>query len=134
MPLCTAKSSQSGKPCKRHAIAGGTVCPTHGGSAPRVKEAAKRRLLELVDPALAVLARSMKQSPPPDRKKFATDAAYETAVLAHFRDQIPAAVALKAATEVLDRADIDTENKAVMGGGTIAAEIIAIRKRRMDTA
>jgi hypothetical protein len=41
---CSAHSARTGKPCKRYAIAGGTVCPTHGGSAPQVKEAAMRRL------------------------------------------------------------------------------------------
>lgn len=33
-----------GEPCERWAIAGGTVCPAHGGSAPQVKAAARRRL------------------------------------------------------------------------------------------
>lgn len=54
---CTARSSQTGEPCKRYAIAGGTVCPSHGGSAPAVKEAARRRLLEWVDPVAAELVR-----------------------------------------------------------------------------
>lgn len=41
---CKAKSKNSGKQCRRYAIEGGTVCPTHGGSAPHVKAAAARRL------------------------------------------------------------------------------------------
>lgn len=60
---------KNGEPCDRWAIKGGTVCPTHGGSAPQVKakavanvqrqeaEAAARRLslpIE-VDPADALL-------------------------------------------------------------------------------
>lgn len=40
---CTGHTS-AGRPCKRAPIAGGTVCPTHGGSAPQVKAAAARRL------------------------------------------------------------------------------------------
>lgn len=41
---CKAKAKHSGKQCRRYAIAGGTVCPNHGGSAPQVKAAAQRRL------------------------------------------------------------------------------------------
>jgi hypothetical protein len=42
---CTATSKGSGKRCKRSAIAGGTVCAMHGGSAPQVRGAAEQRLL-----------------------------------------------------------------------------------------
>lgn len=49
---CTAKSSRSGHPCQRWAIAGGTVCPTHGGQAPQVKAKALDRLLALQHPAI----------------------------------------------------------------------------------
>ncbi|GAA1774542.1 hypothetical protein GCM10009767_35690 [Kocuria aegyptia] len=41
---CTAHKS-NGDPCSRWAIAGGTTCPAHGGSAPAVKAAAARRVL-----------------------------------------------------------------------------------------
>lgn len=47
---CTAQSARSKKPCSRWAIAGGTVCPTHGGSAPQVKRKAQERLQDLIDP------------------------------------------------------------------------------------
>ncbi len=56
-PLCTAKSSRTGDPCKLHAIDGGTVCHTHGGSAPQVKQRAAERIRELLHPALARLAK-----------------------------------------------------------------------------
>jgi hypothetical protein len=46
MPQCRAHS-RSGAQCRRRAIAGGAVCPTHGGSIKRVKAAAARRLAEL---------------------------------------------------------------------------------------
>lgn len=56
---CTAKSSQSGKRCRKSAIQGGTVCATHGGRAPQVKDRARLRLAALVDPAITTLAREM---------------------------------------------------------------------------
>jgi hypothetical protein len=54
--LCKAHSSQTGERCKRYAIVGGDVCPTHGGSAPQVREAARKRILRLVDDALTGMA------------------------------------------------------------------------------
>jgi hypothetical protein len=41
---CTARSSRTGKRCAKAPIAGGTVCPTHGGRAPQVKAAAAARI------------------------------------------------------------------------------------------
>jgi hypothetical protein len=44
---CTARANRTGKRCRRAAISGGRVCPTHGGQAPAVKQrAAERRALE----------------------------------------------------------------------------------------
>ena len=51
---CTAKSSRSGNRCKKAAILGGTVCCTHGGSAPQVKRKAQERLEDLIDPDRAL--------------------------------------------------------------------------------
>lgn len=56
---CSATSKASGQQCKRWAILGGTVCPKHGGSAPQVKEAAARRIRELIPTALDTLATVM---------------------------------------------------------------------------
>lgn len=55
---CKAKRS-NGEPCRKPAILGGTVCATHGGSAPQVRRKAALRLQELIDPAIGVLAREM---------------------------------------------------------------------------
>lgn len=41
---CTATSKRSGNRCKRHTAPGATVCAMHGGSAPQVKAAARRRV------------------------------------------------------------------------------------------
>lgn len=57
--LCRATSKSSGLPCTQPAIPGGTVCRYHGGSIPVVKRKAALRLQELVDPAIATLAREM---------------------------------------------------------------------------
>jgi hypothetical protein len=45
---CTA-DTQAGKPCRRYAIRGGTVCRVHGGAAPQVKAKARQRLDEAAD-------------------------------------------------------------------------------------
>lgn len=44
---CVAHSTRTGRRCKRLAITGATVCPTHGGRAPQVQQAAQRRRAEL---------------------------------------------------------------------------------------
>ena len=59
--LCTARN-RSGNPCGRYPVPGTNVCPMHGGSAPQVKRKAALRLLELVDPAIATLAREMARA------------------------------------------------------------------------
>jgi hypothetical protein len=41
---CTAKANRTGKRCRRGAIAGGSVCPTHGGQAPAVQRRAAERV------------------------------------------------------------------------------------------
>jgi hypothetical protein len=60
MAQCAAKSSRSGKRCRAQAIRGGTVCRTHGGSAPQVRNAAAKRIERLVDPAIDRLLKSLK--------------------------------------------------------------------------
>lgn len=52
--ICTA-SRTGGQKCKAHAIAGATVCRVHGGSAPQVIDAARRRILAAADPVAARL-------------------------------------------------------------------------------
>lgn len=67
-PLCHAKSKQTGMQCQRPAIPGGTVCRHHGGAAKAAQRKARMRLAELVDPAIATLAREMATaSTPKDR-------------------------------------------------------------------
>ena len=56
---CTAHK-KNGERCKRPPILGGSVCPTHGGSAPQVREAARRRLLAASDWLMAELLKIAK--------------------------------------------------------------------------
>ena len=58
-PRCQAMSKQTGAQCGNKAIPGGTVCRFHGGGARQVRNRARLNLLELVDPAIATLAREM---------------------------------------------------------------------------
>lgn len=55
---CTA-TTRDGMPCSNAAIKGGNVCRMHGGSAPQTRRKANLRLIELIDPAIATLAREM---------------------------------------------------------------------------
>lgn len=54
--------NRSGNRCGNRAIPGGTVCRMHGGAIPRVQNAAKLRLLNLIDPAISVLAAEMEKA------------------------------------------------------------------------
>jgi hypothetical protein len=53
---------KTGERCKKYAIKGGFVCPTHGGSLPQVRAKANKRLLALVEPALIRLGDLVEQS------------------------------------------------------------------------
>jgi hypothetical protein len=68
---CAAHSSQTGEPCKKAAIRGGTVCASHGGQAPQVKKSARERLAELVEPALEGLHTALKSGEIPSIVKAA---------------------------------------------------------------
>jgi hypothetical protein len=43
------RHARNGTPCRKYAIAGGTVCRIHGGTAPQVAAAAKLRLALAAD-------------------------------------------------------------------------------------
>lgn len=48
-PRCSARSSRTGKPCRKYPVAGAVVCRSHGGAAPQVQKAARRRLEQAAD-------------------------------------------------------------------------------------
>ena len=53
---CSAHKT-NGAECNAQAIKGGNVCRVHGGMAPQVRNAARARLLEALDPAAGELVR-----------------------------------------------------------------------------
>lgn len=72
MRRCTSHN-RHGDPCGLPPIKGGTVCNKHGGSAPQVKNAARRRLNALAEPAVVVLQDILanEKVPPRDRIRAA---------------------------------------------------------------
>jgi hypothetical protein len=86
---CRATCKATGERCRKRPIAGAAVCRSHGGAAPQVREAAKRRILSLVDPALGALAWAVSKR----------------------RGVVPPAVQLAAAKEILDLAGIGKESR-----------------------
>lgn len=65
-----------GSPCKRWAIRGGYVCPSHGGRAPQVRRAAERRLFEIaIHRTLATWMRSPAAQEAQERTALASDRA-----------------------------------------------------------
>ena len=59
---CKAARRMDGYRCQNPAIPGGTVCRFHGGNSPGTRNAARLRLLDTVDAAIATLAREMVQA------------------------------------------------------------------------
>lgn len=57
--LCHAHRFSDKEPCRSPAMAGQKVCRMHGGSTRKARNAAKLRLMDLVDPAITVLAKEL---------------------------------------------------------------------------
>lgn len=79
--LCTARR-KNGTPCRNAPMLGSTVCRMHGGAAPQVRRRAQQRILEASDKAAYRLVQMMQD------------------------ENIPAAVRLAAARDLLDRANV----------------------------
>lgn len=79
---CQATSKRTGQQCRGWAIPGGTVCRIHGGRAPQVQEAARRRLLAAEAEAdLARLGVSIETTPVEALEAMLWEAAGNVAVL-----------------------------------------------------
>ncbi len=96
---CVGSSRRTGLPCTVHAIKGGTVCIKHGGKSGHVRRKAERRLAALALPTLAKL------------HDYAMDG-----------DKQVRNAAVKAATDLLDRAEIGTPIQAKVAKDRAAAE------------
>lgn len=101
---CIARSNQTGNRCGNAALQGQRVCRRHGGGTQASLRKARLRMAELVDPAIAVLARIMSDpnARPGDR--------------------------IRAAENVLDRAGIVRRNELEPD---MAREILAERLVQM---
>ncbi|MEE3848973.1 hypothetical protein VZC37_01420 [Gordonia sp. LSe1-13] len=82
--VCTARKT-NGQPCTRIAIAGGNVCPAHGGLAPHIQAKARARLQDASDRMARRLLR------------FTDD------------ENVPPAVQLAATRDALDRAGLSAK-------------------------
>lgn len=100
---CTAHRTD-GERCNAPALNGTNVCRVHGGKAPQVQRAARLKLLDLIDPAIATLAREMTNQ------------------------QARAADRIKAAEAILDRAG---HPRAVQVTGEEARELLRQRVYRL---
>jgi hypothetical protein len=98
---CTAHSSRTGEPCRRWASHGTNVCTSHGARAPAVKRKAEERIRELVNPALAALARLIGDA---DLDRAGAESE---------------AVRLQAARDILDRAGYSATQKVKIDGELI---------------
>ena len=88
-PRCQAHTTK-GAPCRNPAIRGLKVCRSHGGNTRNAREAARRNILELVDPAVLRLAEALN---------------IEAATANDW------AVVMRAVKEVLDRAGVAEPKK-----------------------
>ena len=59
---CKAKSKRSGERCKKYPMKGSNVCRNHGGASPQAKRKARERLNDLVDPAINILAKAVRDT------------------------------------------------------------------------
>lgn len=67
---CTAKANRTGERCRAPAIKGGVVCRVHGGAAKHVQQAAKERLLGMVEPAMVELRKIIAKRDTTDADKL----------------------------------------------------------------
>lgn len=105
-----AATNNRGEPCGRWAIVGGSVCPTHGGSAPQVIAAARERTQSLVPLALQV------------QEEILTDRGAPAQVRARVADSVLDRAGLKPAdvqvhlTEEVERPDLDARLAKALAG------------------
>lgn len=131
---CTATSKRSGERCKRPARRGLTVCYMHGGNTPVARDAAERRLLALLDPAIDALHKALASKDTRavvqacrtvlDRAGFPKVSRVELEESARRVTDHQAKALATAMTRALDRLGIPTDDpsvQAVMRASLVAA-------------
>lgn len=135
-PRCTAWSSQRHHRCERARTPGTTVCASHGSSAPHVRRAAQIRLLELVDPAVATLAREMTTATKSTDRQRAANSILDRAGLARRTEvahDVAQAVLVERIQRMLARRDLPAELEAGQDDpDTVDAEIVDNPDERME--
>lgn len=127
--ICGART-RAGEPCRQPAMDGGKRCRLHGSATPAAKRKARLKLLELVDPAIATLARIMVSPNAKDADKLrAAEAILDRA--GHPRaSRIEGRVSVEDARETLIerllelRAVASPEQSALPLGEVVEAEIV----------
>lgn len=118
-PLCSATAKSTGKPCKRRAAPGGTVCEVHGGAAPQVASKADQRAA--LAQAERIAARVGVILDPEDPYEGAAAAMRQARQLAY---------RLGAAVDAIGDEDLRYEHEK--GGEQVRAELTAYQRAIAD--
>lgn len=113
---CQAHRS-NGDPCKAWAIVGGTVCRTHGGSAPQVRRKAQERIASRVLSAVDIAWKMIEDESVP--------AATRARLLIDLQDRAglkPADVHVLAAGNVDEAPDLDQAMRAALAARGLMPE------------
>lgn len=118
LPQC-AGVKRSGDRCENPVVPGAEFCRFHGGELPASKRMAKTRMLQMVGPALDVLAEAMQQADWPIAVKAATAILDRAGIGPHATIDV-----VDTSTDVLERmSDEQLENRALT-----LANMIRIRR------
>jgi HEAT repeat protein len=99
---------------------GSKVCMKHGGKAPQVREAARRRLELLVEPAIGTLRREMLRGDSSTVRLRAAESILDRAgIVAEQQVQVDNQVTIR-----VEYADVITEAKAVVEGEVLAVNYV----------
>lgn len=136
---CHAHARSTGVQCGNPALPGAKVCKYHGGAAPQVQAKARLRLLELIDPATAVLARILAddKAKPADRLR-AVENIYDRAGIPRRTEvdhSAAQALLIERIQEVLARRigdDVVLPGELAAGQDTVPGELVTPPDERME--
>ncbi len=120
-PRCAATAKTTGRPCGRSPVPGATVCRYHGGLAPQVQAAARRRVLAAEAAVeLAHLGVSIDTTPVEALEAMLAEAAGNVVVLR----ELVAGLRLRS-DQVTELEDDDGTLAVITFGGAIAGQVRA---------